>query len=58
MFAEVLQRFGEHLSTTGRSQQTITAYTQAVTRVLQATDLGDDGWISVTPIDLAEWWRH
>ncbi len=56
--ADALSRFAEDLSAAGRSPRTVTAYLQAIARALAAMNLAVDGWISVTPIDLAEWRRQ
>ena len=56
--ADALSRFAEGLSAANRSRRTIIAYSQAIARALQSMDLGDDGWVAATPIDLAEWRRR
>ena len=56
--ADALRRFADDLQAAGRSPRTAIAYIQAITRVLSAMELFDDGWGSFTPIDLAEWRRQ
>ena len=55
--ADALSLFRDHLQAAGRSPRTLAAYTQAITRTLETMGLIDE-WISVTPIDLAEWRRQ
>jgi len=56
--ADALSRFAGDLAAAGRSQRTVNAYVQAITRALAAMDLCDSRWSSTTPIDLAEWRRQ
>lgn len=52
-----LTHFSDYMQAVGRSPRTISMYVQAITRALQAMELSDGDWTSVTPIDLAEWRR-